>query len=422
MKVHLCITAFSDSIINAFLPYANKRSIAISAIKDLITQYNADGVNIDIEGMDLSQRTNFNNFIAELSIEVPEIVIATPAVDWQDAYDYATLATYADLFIMGYDYHWSGGEPGPVDPLFGGSPWGQFAIDWTVGDYINTHGVPREKIILGLPLYGRSWETTNNSVPGISNGISSSVLMLEANDLANLHGSYYDIVSESPYILLSNEQIWYPNIGSVETRALWALDQDIQGIGFWALGYENGIPDFWSTINSITDPVIEPSNEPGSEPSSEPSFEPSSEPSDEDSNQPPISVAKILFYSFTPGEYQDVEFNAIVYLDGSGSSDPDGDELDFLWTIKEDTEQYFESPNEPMTILQATEAGIWTVELTVSDGQQSSQDTLLIRVRPQQTEQEEISNNKRGCSSTNPSEVLWLFFSSLLLYRRKTSG
>ena len=81
-----------------------------------------------------------------------EIVIATPAVDWSDAYDYETLSRYAGLFIMGYDYHWSGSDPGPVDPLFGGSPWGQFALDWTVNDYLSL-GVNPDRIILRLPLY-----------------------------------------------------------------------------------------------------------------------------------------------------------------------------------------------------------------------------------------------------------------------------
>ena len=56
--------------------------------------------------MDASRRDDLNDFIQELSLEIPEIVIATPAVDWNDAYDYQTLSNYADLFIMGYDYHW----------------------------------------------------------------------------------------------------------------------------------------------------------------------------------------------------------------------------------------------------------------------------------------------------------------------------
>ncbi|MEC7987401.1 MAG: glycosyl hydrolase family 18 protein, partial [Myxococcota bacterium] len=61
-------------------------------------------------------------------------------------------------------YHWKGGDPGPVDPLFGGSPWSVYSLEWTVEDY-RDKGVPDNKIILGLPLYGREWPTENNDVP-----------------------------------------------------------------------------------------------------------------------------------------------------------------------------------------------------------------------------------------------------------------
>ena len=132
VSVHLCVTAFSDSIINSVLPDRTRRATLIAEIQSLISNHQADGVNIDIEGMDANQRDNFNTFISELSQVVPEIVIATPAVDWSDAYDYTTLADYATLFIMAYDYHWSGGDPGPVDPLFGGGSWGPYSIEWSV--------------------------------------------------------------------------------------------------------------------------------------------------------------------------------------------------------------------------------------------------------------------------------------------------
>ena len=117
---------------------------------------------------------------------------------------------------------------------------------------------------------------------------------------------------------------------------------------------------------------------------------------------------------------QDVEFGDIVYLDGSNSSDPDGDELFYLWTIQEETTQHFASPDEGMTLLETTQVGIWTIELTVSDGMQSDTDTLLVRVRPQILDEEQISDEKAGCSSINVSEVNWLFFSSIFLCRRRT--
>lgn len=275
VKVHLCLISFSDSVNNTVLPSPSLRTKTIQNLTSLVEAYDADGINIDIEGMDATRRDDLNLFIEELSREVEEIVIATPAIDWSDAYDYSTLSSYADLFIMGYDYHWSGGDPGPVDPLFGGSPWGPYALEWTVNDYLSL-GVDPDSIILGLPLYGRSWITVNDSVPGASTGVSDSILMNEAIELANNDGSLFDVITESPYILYPNEQIWFPNVASVEERILWSQEQDLQGVGFWALGYENGVTDFWGMMERTTGL--------DSEPSTEPSSESSTEPSDEDSD------------------------------------------------------------------------------------------------------------------------------------------
>ena len=103
VKVHLCFTSFLDSINNTVLPSASKRAILVQELSELVNDYGADGVNIDIEGMDASQRENLNALLSELRPHVDEIFLATPAIDWTDAYDYNYLAQNSDgLFIMGY--------------------------------------------------------------------------------------------------------------------------------------------------------------------------------------------------------------------------------------------------------------------------------------------------------------------------------
>ncbi|MFM7064572.1 MAG: hypothetical protein ACKO04_13935, partial [Actinomycetes bacterium] len=71
-----------------------------------------------------------------------EVFVAMPAVDWNGSYDYDQIALATDgLFVMGYDYYWSGGNPGPTAPLFGSARWGTHALDWTLTDY-RTWGAP----------------------------------------------------------------------------------------------------------------------------------------------------------------------------------------------------------------------------------------------------------------------------------------
>jgi len=70
--------------------------------------------------------------------------------DWRGAYDIAALAKYVDLVcLMTYDQHTRWTVPGPV------AGW-----DWTVEnlDYA-LKVVPKEKLSLGIPLYGYHWYT-----------------------------------------------------------------------------------------------------------------------------------------------------------------------------------------------------------------------------------------------------------------------
>ena len=52
IQVHLCVSSFSDNVINSVLPNQTHRATLIAEIHSLVIRHNADGVNIDIEGMD----------------------------------------------------------------------------------------------------------------------------------------------------------------------------------------------------------------------------------------------------------------------------------------------------------------------------------------------------------------------------------
>ena len=66
----------------------------------------------------------------------------------------ATAAGADRLFLMGYDYHWSGSAPGASSPIDRAD--GLYSLRWSIEQYVDA-GVPRDHILLGLPLYGMSW-------------------------------------------------------------------------------------------------------------------------------------------------------------------------------------------------------------------------------------------------------------------------
>jgi hypothetical protein len=95
------------------------------------------------------------------------------------------------------------------------------------------------------------------------------------------------------------------------------------------------------------------------------------------------------------GPYPDVVFSmqgTTVQLDGSGSSDPDGDPLTYTWTVSLDNPLSGVPPQTPVVLINPDTAmpsfdviaidqlGEYTITLTVSDGTLSDTDTTTVDV------------------------------------------
>jgi len=341
VKVHLTVTSFDDSVMGSVLGSSSRRATAVTNLARLVNDAGAHGVNIDFEGMDAWLSDELVLFTEALSAEVDEVTLATPAADWNGSYDYDALAAASDgLFIMGYDYSWSGGDPGPVAPLEG-EEYGIIDLKWTLADY-EKYGAKPEDIIMGLPLYGRGWNTTDNSIPGRSTGGSWSEVYSESRQTGIDHGRHYDAEAAVAYAFPSgSSQVFYDDVTSLSEKIEWALAEGVAGVGFWALTYDNTDPVLWAEIDKHTHDGVAPSTVPVVEPAV---------PGEADTDNEVVVVGVEpghqvhLLWADAQGTYAvpgcgfDVELDAPVLLD-SVTADGAG-EARFLFPVKlEDAER-----------------------------------------------------------------------------------
>jgi spore germination protein YaaH len=233
----------------------------------LVDDLGLDGVNVDVERLDPLDRPAYTTFLSVLGEALrasnPEarLSVATEASERGAGNAGAAVRGGVDrVFLMGYDYHWSGSAPGassPVDRL-DGIPTLRRSIDW----YVEA-GVPRERILLGLPLYGMTWRTLgpDRTWPVVGSGIpwipadNLEVLLDEAFEASR------DALEWAEYFAAPDGDEWlityYDSPATLRAKLALARDAGLAGGGFWALGYEIGLPGYRALMNDFRAGAIE---------------------------------------------------------------------------------------------------------------------------------------------------------------------
>ncbi len=240
----------------------NNADALTSQIAAAVSSYNLDGVNVDIENVTEQQRGAYTEFVRLLRQKIPahkEISVAVAAnpnnwgTGWQGSYDYEGLAKHADyLMIMSYDEHFEGSSAGPVASLQFVENSIKYALGKTTAD----------KIVIGLPMYGRIWSLDNTSFLGKGAGINV------VNSMINDYNASitYDTLTQSPraeFEVKSGDKlytvsgktmapgryvIWYENDRSLEAKLNLVKKYDLKGAGSWSLGQEDA--SIWQSYST----------------------------------------------------------------------------------------------------------------------------------------------------------------------------
>jgi spore germination protein YaaH len=165
---------------------------------------------------------------------------------WRGAYDLAALGKVADLIcLMTYDQHTRWTTPGPVD----GMPWTLMHLQYAL------KLVPKEKLSLGIALYGYHWYTGDPVKPDGTEASNISADYIDADEsipLAKEQGAniQWDPVDhESWYYFYRDdmrEWVFMPDAHSFRDRYALIKQYDLEGFCSWVLGAED--PKVWDEL------------------------------------------------------------------------------------------------------------------------------------------------------------------------------
>lgn len=272
VRVVLTTILFNSSQLAALLNDPGRRTNLINNLLSAVQGAGGDGVSIDFEGVPSGQRQNLTDFMTELSntfhTNLPGsfVTIFTPAVDWNNVFDYFTLAQVTDGLIMqGYDYHWSTAPTaGPTAPLTSGSVWGTYNISWTIADYLTKTFNNYQKLILSVPFFGFDWPTVNDTLVSPTSGAGNAIFYSEAYPNAQQYGRLWDQNSQTPWYRYNNgqwHQGWYDDSLSMALKFNEVNALDLKGIAIWALSYDGQRQELQQALSNAfgsTAPPLKP--------------------------------------------------------------------------------------------------------------------------------------------------------------------
>jgi chitinase len=205
-----------------------------------------DGADLDWEYPGATDRDNLSLLVSELRSEFQKnklefLSAALPAKDWRNGYDIEVLNKNMDWFgIMTYDFHGSWSDHvGHNSPLYPSPKDACGSIEDSVKFWSETKGMPREKLCIGIPFYGRTFQAPELFVKG-SGG--DAVNYTEAMDKLSQNWKYtWDDISRAGYLQNPDKSqiISFEDKRSLSQKCEYLKKEKLKGVIIWALGHDD---------------------------------------------------------------------------------------------------------------------------------------------------------------------------------------
>ncbi|MDB9455318.1 glycosyl hydrolase family 18 protein [Dolichospermum circinale CS-541/06] len=285
LKIMLSIGgATENDFSSAAATVQSRANFAQSAIQ-LMKTNGFDGLDIDWEYPEANEDNNYIQLLAQLRTQINQasqndgkqylLTTALSGSPYQlsasdyggNPYDFSpqdlkATSDYVDFInVMSYDYHgpWenttnhqSALYKSTNDNTYNAA---KVNTNWAIQHYLSA-GVPATDIVLGIPLYGRTWTGVN---AGSNNGLfqqgtgSSERTYRELYNLLGTNGyqSFWDNSAKVPYIYSSQTKVFstYENNQSILGKTDYVKQQGLGGAFFWEITQDLPITNPDSLIN-----------------------------------------------------------------------------------------------------------------------------------------------------------------------------
>lgn len=263
-RVLLTISLHGESNQRIFLDNPLLWNNLYQDVSKLLLARDADGIDINFENIPTSFSTEFADFIKGFdqylstefqnnSKEAPFISLTLPASKGRKSFALKRLNDIIDLFvIMGYNYNGTT-APEAIAPL---QAENDFSLLKTLAYY--KERIDFSKTILALPYYGILWDILPDEKEGVKATVDRQLTYSEIqnvflkNDQVSADLELDPISMSKIYRIAfednSMKEIHFDDAFTLSKKYDFAMNNNLKGVGMWALGYDNGQKELWNLI------------------------------------------------------------------------------------------------------------------------------------------------------------------------------
>ena len=233
----------TSKILNSY----NIRTKVINDIVNLAIRYELDGINLDFENMNTSDKDVFSRFVIELKPKLQEagIILSVDVTapdggsNWSNCYDRNVIGDVADYIVfMAYDqYGISATTPGTT----AGYNW----VETSLKKFIDREEIDSNKIILGVPFYTRLWEESNGKA-------TSKIVNMKSVEEVLLNGinKQWNEDLKQYYVEYNKDgktyKMWIEDETSLRYKVSLVKQYNLAGVAAWEKDRETN--SVWSMI------------------------------------------------------------------------------------------------------------------------------------------------------------------------------